>query len=246
MEIFIDLHTHTIASGHVTTNTITDMARRASELGFTHLAITDHSPTTVGSANENYFVSLQHCDKKLFGVNMLYGCEIDIVGTNGKLGLSTRAMQNLDITLCSLHLPTFPPQDRQTNTKAIINAISTGVIDIVAHADDSRYSLDYEALVVACKQHKVAMEINNSSLEPNSYRTNAQPNDRLILELCKQYNVPISLGSDGHGIEWLGNFRHALPLIKEAQFPHERILNCNKQLLFSHLSYHKAIRQQLK
>ena len=44
----LDVHTHTIASGHATTATITDMAKSAAANNLTLLGISDHGPATFG------------------------------------------------------------------------------------------------------------------------------------------------------------------------------------------------------
>ena len=83
MKPFIDTHTHTIASGHWTTDTVTDLARAAAERGIKILGVTDHSPSIPGAATENYFLNLKYAEKNRFGVRILYGTEaekIDIIG----------------------------------------------------------------------------------------------------------------------------------------------------------------------
>ena len=44
-----DIHTHSIASGHGTTCTISDMAKAASQKGLKLLGITDHGPATLAA-----------------------------------------------------------------------------------------------------------------------------------------------------------------------------------------------------
>lgn len=46
-----DMHTHSIASGHGTTCTISDMAKAASKKGLKLLGITDHGPGTLAAIN---------------------------------------------------------------------------------------------------------------------------------------------------------------------------------------------------
>lgn len=41
MQIAVDFHTHTIASGHYTTDTLTDLAKAANSAGLAYLAVTD-------------------------------------------------------------------------------------------------------------------------------------------------------------------------------------------------------------
>ena len=47
-QIKFDIHTHTIASGHATTATITDMAKAEAARNLKLLGISDHGPATAG------------------------------------------------------------------------------------------------------------------------------------------------------------------------------------------------------
>ena len=62
-----DMHTHSIASGHGTTCTISDMAKAASRKGLRLLGITDHGPGTLAAGTSSYFRSLTYSPKKRFG-----------------------------------------------------------------------------------------------------------------------------------------------------------------------------------
>ena len=57
MRDILDVHTHTIASGHAY-NTIYEMARAAAEKGLELLGITEHAPTMPGTCQ--LFLSLIH------------------------------------------------------------------------------------------------------------------------------------------------------------------------------------------
>ena len=61
-----DMHTHSIASGHGTECTITNMARAAAEKGLRLLGITDHGPGTLAAGTSSYFRSLTYSPKKTF------------------------------------------------------------------------------------------------------------------------------------------------------------------------------------
>ena len=75
----IDLHTHTIASGHGTRDTVTDLAKAAAARGMTMLGITDHGPATPGGAAVSYFRSLPSGPRFRFGVDVRYGAEANIL-----------------------------------------------------------------------------------------------------------------------------------------------------------------------
>ena len=61
-----DIHTHSIASGHGTTCTISDMAKAVSRKGLKLLGITDHGPGTRAAGTSSYFRSLTYAPKKRF------------------------------------------------------------------------------------------------------------------------------------------------------------------------------------
>ena len=58
MNIEIDTHTHTLASGHAY-NTLREMAAMAAEKGLKGLAITEHSPMMPGPCHFFYFQNLR-------------------------------------------------------------------------------------------------------------------------------------------------------------------------------------------
>ena len=74
-----DIHTHSIASGHGTCATMTDMAKAANAAGLKMLGISDHGPGTFASGTSSYFRSLPFCPKKRFGIDILYGVELNIL-----------------------------------------------------------------------------------------------------------------------------------------------------------------------
>ena len=59
-----DIHTHSIASGHGTTCTISDMAKAASKKGLKLLGISDHGPGNSASGTSSYFRSLSFLSQK--------------------------------------------------------------------------------------------------------------------------------------------------------------------------------------
>ena len=74
----LDIHTHTTASGHAY-NTIYEMAQSASRKGLALLGISDHGPAMEGSASKHYFRSSRCIPRELYGVKILFGCELNII-----------------------------------------------------------------------------------------------------------------------------------------------------------------------
>ncbi len=104
-----DIHTHTIASGHASTATITDMAKAAASKNLKMLGISDHGPATCGGGKPSYFRSLSYAQKERLGVEMLYGAEANILNNEGKLDLEDSILAKLDYVIASIHKPVKKP-----------------------------------------------------------------------------------------------------------------------------------------
>lgn len=220
-----DPHIHSLASGHASQSTITDLAKKASAIGLTMIGITDHGPATMCSGKTSYFRNLAYAPKKRCGIDILYGVELNILDRNGTVDLADEILENLDYAIISMHLPNIKPGNMEENTFAYVNAMKHPKVKIIGHCEDVRYPVDFEALVVAAKHYGVALEINNSSLSPDGYRGDVRENVRTILQLCKKYEAPVVLSSDSHGVKHIGDFQYALEMIRETDFPEGLILN---------------------
>lgn len=238
MRDVLDVHTHTLASGHAY-NTIWEMARSAKEKGLALLGITDHAPEMPGSSHEFYFSNLKSVPRMLEGITVLQGVELNIMDYSGRVDLPQQILRELDVVIASLHTPCITPGTREENTGAYIAAMKNPYINIIGHPDDGRYEIDYERLVAAAKETGVLLEINNSSLNPAGLRQNTAPNDRLMLKLCREQQVPVILGSDAHVASDIGRHERAVRLLEELDFPEELVANRSVEALMQHINYGK-------
>lgn len=234
----IDLHTHTIASGHGSSDTITDLAKEASRRHMAVLGISDHAPAMIGAAHASYFRSLSHAERSRFGVRLLYGAELNIRSVSGSVDLDDSILSSLDYAIASLHSPLFPAASAAEHTQAYINAMKSPLISIIGHPDDTHFPILVPDLVSAAKQYHTLLEINNSSLSPDGYRGYCRTIDHAILSLCMEQEIPVIIGSDSHGIAHIGEDQYARALMQELGFPDRLIVNGNPALLFSYLHVH--------
>lgn len=234
MRYTLDTHTHTIMSGHAY-NTIDEMAYYAAQNGVTHLAITDHAPEMPGSAGMLYFSNLKIVPKEKFGVKMYMGCEANIMDYEGNIDLKEYGLKGCEVVIASLHIPCIKPGSIEQNTNALIGAMDNPYVNIIGHPDDSRYPVDYEKLVKAAKEKHVLLELNNTSLNPDGPRKSAYDNDVKMLELCKQFGVCISIGSDAHIKEGICDFERAYKVIEKTNFPEQLIVNSDYKLYESYI-----------
>ncbi len=242
MNFELDVHTHTIASGHAY-GTIAEMAKAASEKGLKLLGITEHTHNMPGTCDDIYFVNLHVVPREMFGVKLLLGAELNIMDYNGTLDLPDSLIGKLDLRIASIHGNLYRIGTVEQNTAAVINTMRNPKIDIIGHPDDGNCPLDYEAVVRASKASHTLLEINNNSLR-STFRKDAKKNVTTILQLCQKYGVPVILNSDAHVMADVANADHSLPVVEEAGFPKELVLNYSKEKFEAYLAYNRAHENQ--
>ena len=224
MKYLLDSHTHTIASGHAY-NTILEMAAAAAEKGLELLAITEHAVAMPGTTGLFYFMNLKTLPRKMNGITVLFGTELNIMDYTGKVDLEENVLRQMDVCIASLHTPCIRPGTAMQNTQALLGAMENPYVNIIGHPDDGRYPIDYDTLAAAAREHHVLLELNSHSLEPGSFREGAWENDRQMLEACKKYQTSIILNSDAHWCGQIGEFEISRKLLEEVSFPEQLIVN---------------------
>ena len=230
---YLDLHTHTIASGHAY-STITEMADMAKKKGLKLLGITEHAPLMEGTCSALYFANLKAIDRNAYACPLLFGVELNL-NREGKVDLPEVFLKQMDIVIASMHPPIFETGTVEENTQAVLSVMENPYVTILGHPDDDRIPLDYEKVVAAAKKHHKLIELNNASLSPDGVRLNAKKNDAVILKLCAELRVPIIIDSDAHVDTAVGVHERAWDLLEEVKFPEELIVNSHPDLLLSYL-----------
>lgn len=234
MKDIIDLHTHTLASGHAY-NTLSEMIRGAWAAGVEVLGSSDHGPAMPGSCHRMYFANFKAIPKHQPGIGLLMGCELNILDYQGKVDLDDNILAKMDYCIASLHLPCLEPGTMSQNTNAYLGVIENPHIQIIGHPDDGRYPVDYHTLVAAAGERHKLLEVNNSSLKPGSFRQGAREHYIQMLELCARYHVSILMGSDAHWVDDAGNHGLARALLEEIHFPQELVVNTSVDKLIPYI-----------
>lgn len=230
-KILIDAHTHTIASGHAY-STIKEMAERAAEIGLQVLGITDHAPALPGAPQDIYFHNLHVVPRQPFGVRLLMGAELNIMDTKGTLDLDEWTYRRLDIRIAGLHKLCWTGGTIEENTAGMVAAIRNPWVQIISHPGDGTAPLLFGPIVEAAKESGTLLELNSSSLNPTRGKLTAHDNFCEILRRCKQLDIPIILGSDAHIAYSIADYRFALPLLAETEFPEALVVNDKPDLFF--------------
>lgn len=224
MKPLLDVHTHTVASGHAF-STIQEMVQEAANRGLKILGITEHAPGIPGTCNPIYFRNLHVVPRQQKGVRLLLGSELNILDTKGTIDLDESYYRILDIIIAGIHALCWEGGTREENTDGMVAAIRNPWTHIISHPGDGTADLCFEPIVLAAKETHTLLEINNSSLNPVRHKETARDNNMEILRLCKQYEVPVILGSDAHFSSAIADYKFVYPLLAETEFPEALIMN---------------------
>ena len=234
MKIELDMHTHTLASGHAF-STIQEMAKAGAEKGLKLLGITEHTPGIPGTCDPIYFRNLHVVPRQMYGIELMLGAEINILDGRGNMDADDDLMRRLDIRIAGIHSLCYEHGTKEENTSGMVQAIRHPYIQIISHPGDGTAALDFEPMVLASKECRTLLEINNSSLKPTRNKVDARDNNLEILRLCKRYEVPVILGSDAHISFDIANYEHLYALLQETEFPEALIVNRSVELFKNHL-----------
>lgn len=224
--IAIDTHTHSLASGHAYSS-LEEMARAAHEKGLKGFVLTDHSPGMPGGAHLFHFYNLRVLPREIHGALVFHGAETNIINFNGDIDLDHDVLQQLEVVIASLHIPTCPPGTREEHTDALLNVCKNPFVKILGHPDDSRYPYDIPSVVRAAGETGTLIEVNNTSLSPRGFRVGARENYKNIIGECRKQGVMITIGSDAHYSSRVGETDLSEAILKENNFPEELIANAS-------------------
>ena len=222
-----DIHTHTLASGHAY-GTIREMAAAAKEKGLELLGLSEHAPGIPGTCSAVYFSNLKVAPRKLQGVEILYGCELNVMADR-TITVPDRYLNLLDYAIVGIHGLCYENEGIAANTENLIAYMRHPKVCLVSHPDDDHTPLDYERLVKAAKKYHVALEVNNSSFLKTHKRLNCLENYRTMLRLCEAHRVPVIVSSDAHDPAYVGRFGEACAFLLEAGFDRELLVNTSAE-----------------
>ena len=224
MQTLLDVHTHTIMSGHAF-STLQEMIAEGQRKGLKILGVTEHGPGIPGTCHPIYFRNIHVVPRQYGDMRLLLGAELNILNTKGELDLSDFYYQRMDLRIAGIHGLCWEGGTPEENTEGMIAAISNPWTNIISHPGDGTAKLIYEPIVLASKEHHTLLEINSSSMRPIRGFNEAKDNYIEILRLCKRYEVPVILGSDAHIASDIANYEYCLPLLQETDFPEALIIN---------------------
>jgi putative hydrolase len=243
MRIQVDLHVHTIASGHAF-STVAEIARQASLRGLRAVGVSDHGPSVPGAPQPLYFGALRFLPRRMEGVRVLRGVEANLTGSNGRLDLPDGLLAELDYAMVGYHegcgLKSTTPAK---NTAALIAAMQHPSVRVVTHPGNPAFPTEVEAVARAAKALGVALELNNASF--TQVRKGSRDACFQLAARVAELDGLVCLGSDAHVATQVGEVAQAWELAQEAGIRPEQVINRTYEGLARFLGLAEEPRERL-
>ncbi len=197
-----DLHCHSDwTDGR---DTLEAMVRRANELGYEYVAVTDHSISlgmakgmTVDRIRQRNAV-IERLDRELRPFRVFSGCEVNI-RADGSLDYADEVLLLFDVVTASIHSAMQQPRD--VMTKRIVGAMRNPLVDAISHPTGrllerrDAYEVDVGALIAVSAETGCRLEVNGGPERLDL----ADVAVRRALEA----KAPLVINSDAHATEEL-------------------------------------------
>ena len=237
MKDVLDMHMHTIMSGHAYSS-LSEMIAAGRQKGLSLIGVTEHAPALPGTCHDMYFHNFKVIDRNQCGMMLMMGAEVNVMSYDGSVDMPVTTLKKLDYAIISLHEQCIKPGNAADNTRALLRAMENPYVSIIGHPDNGMYPIDFLAVVQAAKKNNVLLELNNSSYKPDSGRIHSRENALIMLELCKKYEVSVIMDSDAHIDADVGNHKYVYEILQQSGFPEELVVNTDADKFRRYLKHH--------
>ncbi len=223
MRIQVDLHVHTLASGHAF-STVEEIAREAASRRLRAVGISDHGPALPGAPHLHYFSAMRFLPDFLHGVRILRGVEANLLNAKGALDVPVELLRRLDYVMVGFHEGCgFRPANVAKNTRALVAAMQQPGVRAVTHPGNPGFPIDVPEVARAARDLGVALEINNASFT-QTRRGSLETCAGLAAEVARVDGL-ISLASDAHVASQVGEVKTAWEVASGAGIRPEQVVN---------------------
>jgi putative hydrolase len=237
--ILVDLHVHTIASGHAFSSVL-EVIKVASSKGLQGVGIMDHGPALPGGAHLYYFSNLIALPREVEGVYLFRGAEANIVSEKGDLDIPDEILESLDMVTVAFHPHCgYENGGKKRNTEVLLKALQKPYVHLIAHPDNLAFPIEIEPVIEAAKEKEVLIEFNNGSIASNTARKGNIDLNKEYAEKFAQDEVVVAVNSDAHFASSVGDCDEALSVLDLVNFPRELIVNTSLKKVFSFLKKRK-------
>ena len=160
---------------------------------------------------------------------------------DGEIDFPLPYLKFADIVLLGLHPGNAPGLSRERYTSLMLRALNKNpFVDIVTHPEDPAFPLDLGQLADYARDHGIALEINNSKA---LYKRFQVTETIALIEACKKAGCRVAVDSDAHAFQEIGLDSSVLPLLKQAHFPPELIINAEAGGAFQFVEERRKIKR---
>jgi len=199
----IDLHTHSIASGHAL-STVCEIVKEAKEKGMGLIGIVEHGPSMEGAPHEGYFWVSDQLDE-LYGVKILLGIEANILNEIGKIDLDGDLLAKQKVVIAGLHARTpYRNNNLKSNTLALVAAMQNPLVQIISHPYRTDFPVDIERVFQEAYKTQTLLELNNQAFIQQASHEGFLETYKMLVDLSKRYGHPLIVGSDAHVAKKIG------------------------------------------
>lgn len=236
MNICADLHTHTLASGHAF-STLEEMVAQAKALGYAGMAITDHANTMPGSPAPFYFHNLVRLPDLLpENFLLIKGIESNVMDNKGTIDVEPSLLGDFDWIIASIHAILQQGLHSQKDvTQAWLAVAENPYVDMIGHPEQEQFRFDYDLVTKRFAANNKVVEINASS---SISRPGNEDNQKELARYCKENGVFIAVNSDAHSSYGMDILSDSFAMLREIDFPTERIVNLSKENMLAELKKH--------
>lgn len=208
------IHCHSTYSDGL--HSLEEMAQFAQEQGYEYLVITDHSKSAFYANGlqvdrvQQQWKEIDRLNAAMNGFKIFKGIESDIL-SDGSLDYTDDILNGFDLVIASIHSGLNMSQEKATNR--LIRAIEHPATRILGHPtarlllSRQGYPIDHKAVIDACAQHDVVIELNT---HPNRLDI-----DYTWLPYMREQAVLTSINSDAHAKEAMGMIRHGVRVARK-------------------------------
>jgi len=252
MILYGDYHTHSkLSDGR---NTLEENAQVAEDKHLKQIAVTEHGfAHIVGGIKRKQVPEIKERLKAInerHKVQVLYGIESNLISLDGDIDITKEEVKDFDVIVVGFHQIFIPKtftglfnflipntfrigraskKRIQKNTQAFINAIKKYDIDILAHLNTGRCSVDCIEIAKVAKERGTYIELNGKRLVFT---------DEEMLAMAAT-GVKFIIDSDAHRSKNIGLNNKAFAMIERLNIPHEQVVNLDKIPVFKRCNKEK-------
>ena len=199
----IDLHIHSIASGHAY-GTFYDIVGEAKAKKMEMIAITDHGFVDDEHYQNIHFMMGHRAPKEVEGMRILWGAEANVLNGEGKIDITEKIQNKLDILLLGVHQLVKPNLSFEDATKGTLKALENPNVKVLTHPTQRGVPYDNEKIMEKAIKTDTLLELNIAKLKQVPERGELE-DYKMIVDKVKDTGKKLIVNSDAHFLHEIGD-----------------------------------------